>query len=213
MSTVAFSIDLRCMNILLRRQPCKSNHRIASCFGTRTTLTATSRISFQPCCVQSSSLSIASFFRVRYFSSTTIMSDSNNDSNNKKKGNFKFNNSNSSNKRRKDSNDKKSHTWREEKAKNAVHPGSYANPAMRELFGVTIPDHLLPPETSPERTSRNNDASATAAAAADGGADNNSGTETEPKRKFSKKKVAFLLAYLGTGYSGFQVGPIVSLSF
>jgi hypothetical protein len=65
----------------------------------------------------------------------------------------------------------------------AVHPGSFASASMRELFKVSLPPHLLPPENPP--TCKNYD-------------------EEKEKRAFTKKKVAFLLGYLGTGYSGFQ---------
>ena len=142
---------------------------------------------------QASYTSPLSTIRLECFSTTT-MSDSAAD-HDKKRGNEgnapnNKNNKNNKNKRRKkvDTN----HSWRENRSGNEVHPGSYANPAMRELFGVTIPPDLLPPETPVERPSRN-------AAAAKPDEDSN-----ENKKLFSKKKVAFLLAYLGTGYSGFQ---------
>jgi hypothetical protein len=64
-----------------------------------------------------------------------------------------------------------------------VHPGSYASEGMRELFKVSLPPHLLPPENPPT------------------GEDYE---EEKEKRAYTKKKVAFLLGYLGTGYSGFQ---------
>ena len=63
-----------------------------------------------------------------------------------------------------------------------VHAGSYANPAMRKLFGIE-----LPPETESDHGTDE-----AAAKASD-----------QPKR--SKRKVAFLLGYVGKGYSGFQI--------
>lgn len=92
---------------------------------------------------------------------------------------------------------RKNHTWREEKdgneteegyvrnfgsSKNKVHGGSYANPAQRELFGVTLPPHLIPSTHEEKKEEWTGDGN----------------------RKFVKRKVAFLLGYLGTGYSGFQ---------
>jgi len=105
----------------------------------------------------------------------------------------------------------KNHTWREggqgdadgdagEKGSSGnkgrplekVHPGSYADPNMRELFQITLPPHLLPPAPEMNPTDRN------AADAEEGEKD------AEKSRNFSKKKVAFLLAYIGAGYAGFQ---------
>lgn len=110
---------------------------------------------------------------------------------------------NQNNKRRKkvDTN----HTWRENRGKNEVHPGSYANPEMRKLYNVTIPAHLLPPADAPRRDRKELSAEAAVKAKSEDGTilAANDATTTEG-RKFSKKKVAFLLAYLGTGYSGFQ---------
>jgi tRNA pseudouridine38-40 synthase len=74
-----------------------------------------------------------------------------------------------------------------EKNQTGPNEGSYADPAIRELFPhVKLPEHVLP-----------QDGTGTADAS-----DKNCG-EIENKR--TKKKVAFLLGYLGTNYAGFQM--------
>jgi hypothetical protein len=58
------------------------------------------------------------------------------------------------------------------------HRGSYANPAQRKLFHVELPADTTPQEQ---------------------------GDTTAATIKRSKRKVAFLLGYLGTDYAGFQI--------
>ena len=174
-------------------------------------------------------------FRYQFFSSSiTTMSDSaeapakaadatrndaasekkpnNNNNNNEKAGKPKRHHNhnkknNQNNKRRKkvDTN----HTWRENRGKNEVHPGSYAHPDMRQRYNITIPAHLLPPSDTPSFEQRRDRKEVSAEAAAAKKASSEDGTtnannDATEGRTFSKKKVAFLLAYLGTGYSGFQ---------
>jgi DNA mismatch repair ATPase MutL len=64
--------------------------------------------------------------------------------------------------------------------------GSYANPAMREMYGVTL-------DFEPTTTATTND---------DG--DDKNTTETKDT---VKRKVALLLGFLGTKYGGFQINP------
>jgi hypothetical protein len=71
---------------------------------------------------------------------------------------------------------RKEHQPNNKKGLDNPHAGSYANPAMRELFSVQLPD-------DPQQGDPTADASI----------------------KRSKRKVAFLLGYLGTNYSGFQI--------
>ncbi|CAB9500430.1 pseudouridine(27/28) synthase [Seminavis robusta] len=103
------------------------------------------------------------------------------------------NNNNRGRRNKKSKYDKKNHTWRGDgdgdqrgNRDKQIHAGSYAHPAMRKLFNITLPPHLLPPDKPP--TSEDYEAEK---------------KQQEPKN-FSKKKVAFLLAYLGTGFAGFQ---------
>ena len=67
--------------------------------------------------------------------------------------------------------------------------GSYANPAMREMYGVTLDLE---------------EATAATTSATDTNDDKNSGTE---KKDTVKRKVALLLGFLGTKYGGFQINP------
>ena len=67
--------------------------------------------------------------------------------------------------------------------------GSYANPAMREMYGVTLDLE---------------EATAATTSATDTNDDKN--TETE-KKDTVKRKVALLLGFLGTKYGGFQINP------
>lgn len=118
------------------------------------------------------------------------------DSNKRQNEGSDMNQKNNRSKKRKKK-DRVSHTWRVENesgksddyvrnfgsSKTEAHAGSYANPAMREMFGITLPPHLLPP-TSQERKEE--------------------ASEENGPRNFAKRKVAFLLGYLGKGYAGFQ---------
>ena len=67
--------------------------------------------------------------------------------------------------------------------------GSYANPAMREMYGVTLDLE---------------EATAATTSATDTNDDKNTGTE---KKDTVKRKVALLLGFLGTKYGGFQINP------
>jgi tRNA pseudouridine38-40 synthase len=93
--------------------------------------------------------------------------------------------------------DKKTHAWRRDFDKDdndndgdgdkndaTPHAGSYANPVMREQFGVVIDEALL--KASNE-------------------ADGDTAKAGDENSKKSKKKVAMLLGFLGTKYGGFQV--------
>mmetsp|Transcript_16419 Transcript_16419/g.41166 ORF Transcript_16419/g.41166 Transcript_16419/m.41166 type:complete len:565 (-) Transcript_16419:68-1762(-) len=62
------------------------------------------------------------------------------------------------------------------------HAGSFANPAMREQFGVTLDDAKDTEET-------------------------NGGEENKPTMPNKKYKVALFLGFLGTKYVGFQMNP------
>jgi hypothetical protein len=67
--------------------------------------------------------------------------------------------------------------------------GSYANPAMREMYGVTLDLE---------------EATAASTSATDTNDDKNLETE---KKDTVKRKVALLLGFLGTKYGGFQINP------
>ena len=67
--------------------------------------------------------------------------------------------------------------------------GSYANPAMREMYGVTLDLE---------------EATAATTSATDTNDDKNLETE---KKDTVKRKVALLLGFLGTKYGGFQINP------
>jgi tRNA pseudouridine38-40 synthase len=94
----------------------------------------------------------------------------------------------------------KNRTWRrdfdkdsgDDRSDEAPHVGSFANPAMREEFGVTI-EELKDTNVDKEKE---DDLRHSAC--------DTDGIET---KKTSKKKVAFLLGFLGTNYGGFQVNP------
>ncbi|KAL7557292.1 hypothetical protein ACA910_016253 [Epithemia clementina (nom. ined.)] len=76
-------------------------------------------------------------------------------------------------------------TSRGEGKDNEIHPGSFANPSQRKMFGLEIPElDALDKKEAPKELGK---------------------TEEEEKRV--KRKVAFLLAYLGTNYGGFQMNP------
>eukprot|EP00534_Pseudo-nitzschia_fraudulenta_P003639 CAMPEP_0201122954 /NCGR_PEP_ID=MMETSP0850-20130426/6456_1 /ASSEMBLY_ACC=CAM_ASM_000622 /TAXON_ID=183588 /ORGANISM="Pseudo-nitzschia fraudulenta, Strain WWA7" /LENGTH=546 /DNA_ID=CAMNT_0047389747 /DNA_START=434 /DNA_END=2074 /DNA_ORIENTATION=+ len=62
------------------------------------------------------------------------------------------------------------------------HVGSFANPAMREMFGVVLDD-----------TDKTND--------------DDDGADKKDKVPTNKRKVALFLGFLGTRYGGFQVNP------
>ena len=83
--------------------------------------------------------------------------------------------------------------WQEHQSakKQSPHVGSYALEAMRERFGIELPVELL-------RQKRATDANAT-----EGDETRSTSNETEAKR--FKRKVAFLLGYLGTNFTGFQM--------
>ena len=68
-----------------------------------------------------------------------------------------------------------------------IHPGSYASSQMRKMFGVDLPE-LDDVEKKGDHKSE------------DDGEENGEADSSEKKR--IKRKVAFLLAYLGTNYSG-----------
>lgn len=84
------------------------------------------------------------------------------------------------------------------------HEGSFANPAMREKFGITLAPHLLPPDRSLKETSETAGTTTTTTITNANGEKEEEEKKREP-RAFSKKKVAFLLAYLGSDYAGFQI--------
>ncbi|KAG7358313.1 tRNA pseudouridine synthase A [Nitzschia inconspicua] len=102
---------------------------------------------------------------------------------------------------------KATNTWRRdfknnsgddnEDGKNSTtpHAGSFANPAMREQFGVVIDEELL-------NMSKNNDKDEADTSQTNNG-DDNDNNDTNDKKP--KKKVAMLLGFLGTNYGGFQV--------
>lgn len=79
--------------------------------------------------------------------------------------------------------------WAEQDSK--IHPGSYASPEHRDFCGYQLPSDLQ---------------AAMDAARAENG--DKSPTDEEPnsnRPSASKKRVALLLGYLGSGYAGFQI--------
>ena len=82
------------------------------------------------------------------------------------------------------------------KEREVVHPGSFADKAMRDLFGISLPemDEMQAKEKAGEQPSEETSKSAAAAE-----------EEGDKKEKLPKRKVALLLQFLGTKYGGMQI--------
>lgn len=75
-----------------------------------------------------------------------------------------------------------------DKRNDPPHVGSFANPAMREQFGVVIDGFDAKEESKEENKEETKE-----------------GEENKPKT--NKRKVALFLGFLGTKYGGFQMNP------
>jgi tRNA pseudouridine(38-40) synthase len=83
------------------------------------------------------------------------------------------------NKTKRKRNDTSDVTWRSRQRDSEYNTGSYANPEQRSLYNIQLPSFVTEQED---------------------------GKDAEPDTpKRVKKKVAFLLAYVGTNYGGFQI--------
>lgn len=111
----------------------------------------------------------------------------------KERGNKQNNNRNNNNKRSKGGGKKeikfshrKQNNDKEQQGDQQPHAGSFANPALREQFGINLGDLLLPKNK-------------------DGKDETDKEDDKDGPLKKSKKRAAFLLGYLGTNYGGFQM--------
>lgn len=122
-------------------------------------------------------------------------SSSNDDNNNK--------NSNNDNDNRNDIDDNDNNnnkSWKERnKERDQVHPGSYANAEMRKIWGISLPELDESNTHSSSSSSSSNDITATAT-------DDTPDTSTDNQNtKLPKRKVALLLQFIGTNYTGMQI--------
>jgi len=92
------------------------------------------------------------------------------------------------------------------------HPGSFACETMRKLHGIELESSLLEPLLSSASSSSSSlAATAETAKSADSSNENNTtqtteiATTTTRNTNTVKRKVAFLIGYVGTAYKGFQV--------
>ncbi len=115
---------------------------------------------------------------------------------------------------------RKTKDWNERNAhRDEVHDGSFANPEMRKLFGVSLPelDNVVDQDSTADAANDKLESSAEASLSeqlqeAEVGANdanehehaNTDGEETKGNR-LPKRKVAILLQFLGTKYAGMQI--------
>mmetsp|Transcript_13959 Transcript_13959/g.26266 ORF Transcript_13959/g.26266 Transcript_13959/m.26266 type:complete len:524 (+) Transcript_13959:330-1901(+) len=95
----------------------------------------------------------------------------------------------------------KNKSWKERnKEREQVHPGSYACAEMRTLFDISLPelDESTTESASFTATNNNNNNNNTEDDLASSTAENNNS-------KLPKRKVALLLQFVGTNYSGMQI--------
>jgi tRNA pseudouridine38-40 synthase len=95
------------------------------------------------------------------------------------------------------------HPWRDGDSNSRIHPGSYAHEAQRQRFGVELPKSTTGPSIDISFSLTNNET--TAAVPAASGSSGSAATIPPPPPKIVKRKVAMLLGYRGTDYSGFQI--------
>ena len=88
------------------------------------------------------------------------------------------------------------------------HEGSFAHEKMRQLFNVSIGDDSGDDHADGKKpTASTSNESGTASTAKVGDDDENDNNNNNTIAKLPKRKLAILVSFLGTDYSGFQINP------